>query len=103
MALKYADKVEINRQKEMGELRNTIIQTLENSKKLAMECDNLVKLRALKVRCDKVAKPRPTVNSDKSREANLRKYHENKEKYGENRRQKRQKIRNIAPEGIIAV
>ena len=103
MALKYADKVELNRQKEISELRNTIISTLEDSKKLAMECDNLVKLRALKTRCEKVSKPRPTVNSDKSREANLKQYHANKERYGESRREKRQKIRQIAPPGIISV
>lgn len=58
MALKYTDKVQMNRQREIEEYRETILHILENSRQLVTECDNLVKLRALKARCEKIAKPR---------------------------------------------
>lgn len=95
MSLKYTDKVEINRQKEIDAYREDIIETLEKSKKLAEECNNLVKLRALKSRCDKISKPRPSsYNEDKK--ANMKKrYDQNKDKYLSTKREKRQKIRNV--------
>lgn len=95
MGLKYSEKVQINRQQEIEECRRVIFEILENSKQLAMECDNLVKLRALKTRCDKIAKPR-TGPSHADRSAYKKKrYEENKEELITRQREKRQKIRAI--------
>lgn len=95
MSLKYTDKVAISRNKELEEYREAIVAILEESKQLAMDCDNLVKMRALKTRCDKISKPRPTVTNDKLNEYKRRKYQENKEKCLSRKQEKRQKVRNI--------
>ncbi len=58
MTLKFAEKVQLSRQREMDAYKKSIVEILENSKGLALACDNLVKLRALKTRCDKISQPR---------------------------------------------
>lgn len=96
MALKYSDKVQLNRQREIDEYRETIIHILENSRQLVMECDSLVKLRALKTRCDKIAKPRagPGYN-DQQKLYQKQKYQAERETIGERLKCKRQKIRTM--------
>lgn len=96
MALQYSDKMQISRHIEVHAYRQAIIDILEDSKQLAMECDNLVKLRALKTRCEKISRPRPTVKSDDRVKAyKRRKYHENKLKSNRTLQSKRQKIREM--------
>ena len=95
MSLKYTDKVAISRRKELDDYREEIIRILEDSKQLALNCDNLVKMRALKSRCDKISKPRPTDSNQKLNEYKRRKYQENKEKCLSQKQEKRHKIRNI--------
>lgn len=95
MSLKYTDKVRINRENELEEYRNQILEILEDSKQLAMDCDNLVKIRALKARCEKISKPRPTFKTENSREEKRKNYHQNKMKYSKVNQDKRQKIRDI--------
>lgn len=46
MALKYTEKVQICRQKELDEYKQQILDILEDSRQLVMDCDNLVKIRA---------------------------------------------------------
>lgn len=58
MTLTFADKKQLSRQKEIAAYRDSILESLKQSKKLALECDNLVKLRAMKMRCDKISQPR---------------------------------------------
>jgi hypothetical protein len=95
MALKYNDKVQISRQKEIDEYRKRIVEILDESKQLATGCDNLVKLRALKTRCEKLSKPRPTLKTEEAREGKRKNYHENKSRYLEYKGEKRKKIRQI--------
>ena len=100
MSLKYAEKVEIARQRELDEYREQILEILESSKQLALDCDNLVKMKALKARCDKISKPRPTLKTDSFREEQRKRYHENKQKYRERKEGRRQKIREISQANI---
>lgn len=58
MALNFAEKVQISRQREIDTYKDSILQTLEESKKLVVSCNNLVKLRGMKTRCDKISQPR---------------------------------------------
>lgn len=96
MALKYSDKVQLNRQREIDEYRETILHILENSRQLVMECDNLVKLKALKTRCDKIAKPRAGPGySDQQRLYHKQKYQASREATCERLKHKREKIRAI--------
>ena len=95
MALTYAEKIDINRKIELDSYREELIQVLEDSKKLVLDCNNLVQMRALKTRIDKISNPRKTDKSDEFREYKRKKYHENKERYNEQLRMKRQKIREI--------
>lgn len=93
MALKYADKLQLSRQVEIEAYRNSIVEVLENSKQLAMCCDNLVKLRALKTRCDKIAKPRVGPGYDDSQKAYRKKrYQETKDKILQKSQLDRKKI-----------
>lgn len=64
MALKYSDKIQLNRRMEVDAYRQAIVEILEDSKQLAIGCDNLVKLRALKSRCEKIPRPRQTATSN---------------------------------------
>ena len=93
MSLTYADKVQICRQMELDEYKQQILEILENSKQLVMDCDSLVKIRALKTRCEKISKPRPTVITDTERENSRKRYHDNKERYLSNKKERREKIR----------
>ena len=58
MDLKYADKAQICRQNELEQYKQQILGILEDSRQLVLDCDNLVKIRALKTRCEKISKPR---------------------------------------------
>ncbi len=96
MGLKYSEKVQISRQQEIEECRRVIYEILENSKQLAMECDNLVKLRALKTRCDKLAKPRTGPGYDDRQKLYFKqRYQATKEATRDRLQNKRQKIREI--------
>ena len=95
MSLTYADKVRISRQYELEKYKQEILQILEDSKRLVDDCDTLVKMRALKTRCEKISKPRPSINTEEAREAKKRSYQENKTRYINAKRNKRQKIREI--------
>ena len=101
MALKYSDKVQLNRQREIDEYRETIIHILENSRQLVMECDNLVKLRALKTRCDKIAKPRAGPSHDERRVYKKQRYEQNREEINARQREKRKKIRELGEADIF--
>lgn len=94
MTLKYTDKVQICRQKELDEYKQ-ILNILEDSRQLVMDCDNLVKIRALKTRCEKISRPRETIKTDATREGKRKNYHDNKEKYLSRKQDKRQKIREM--------
>lgn len=96
MSLKYTEKVQISRQKEIEERRLRICSKLEESKKLAIECDNLVKLRALEARCDKISKPRSGPSYGDRSTYRKKKYEENKEGLNLRQREKRQKIRDMS-------
>lgn len=62
----------------------------------AIGCDNLVKLRALKSRCEKIPRPRQTATSnDEIKAYKRKKYHENKTAANKKLQLKRQKIREI--------
>ena len=94
--MKYSDKMQISRHIEIAAYRQAIIDILEDSKQLAIGCDNLVKLRALKARCEKISRPRPTAKSnDQVRAYKRQKYHENKLESNKKLQLKRQKIREI--------
>lgn len=96
MALKYSDKMQISRYIEVDAYRQAIIDILEDSKQLAIGCDNLVKLRALKARCENISRPRPTAKSNDQVKAYKRqKYHENKLESNKKLQMKRQKIREM--------
>ena len=100
MSLKYTEKVQINRQNEIDAYREEIIQVLEDSKQLAMDCDNLVKLRALKSRCDKISKPRVGQSHSDRREYKKQRYEEQREELNNKQREKRQRIREIGQADI---
>ena len=93
MSLKYAEKVEIARQRELDEYREQILEILESSKQLALDCDNLVKMRALKTRCEKISKPRQSLYDENKKNDMKRKYNENKERYLSTKKERREKIR----------
>lgn len=93
MDVKYADKVNICRQKELQEYRDQIMDILEESRELAQGCENLVKIRALRARCEKILKPRGTIKTDAAKEEKRKNYHDNKEKYLLRKQEKRQQIR----------
>lgn len=96
MALKYSDKMQICRHMEVDAYRQAILDILEYSKQLAIGCDNLVKLRALKARCENISRPRPTAKSNDQVKAYKRqKYHENKLESNKKLQLKRQKIREM--------
>lgn len=96
MTLKYSDKMQISRHMEVDAYRQAIIDILEDSKQLAIGCDNLVKLRALKTRCEKISRPRPTAESnDRVREYKRQKYHANKLESNKKLQIKRKKIREM--------
>lgn len=102
MTLKYTDKVQLNRQREIDAYRNSIVEILESSKQLAACCDNLVKLRALKTRCDKIAKPR--VGPGYSEDQKLyrkRRYQENKDTVSKKSQLTREKIKAFGGEKTI--
>ena len=95
MSLSYTDKVAISRRKELDDYREEIIRILEDSKQLALNCDNLVKMRALKSRCDKISKPRVGPSHGDRSKYKKQKYEEKKEELNTRQREKRQKIRNL--------
>jgi hypothetical protein len=96
MALKYNDKVQISRQKEIDEYRKRIVEILDESKQLATGCDNLVKLRALQMRCEKLSKPRVGPGyTEEQKQYQKRKYQEVKEETSRRSKEKRQKINRI--------
>ena len=96
MSLTYSDKVQIDRQREIDEYRESIVNILESSKQLAMDCDNLVKLRALKTRCEKISKPRVGPGyTEQQKVYQKRKYQDKKEKTCERLKEKRQHIRDL--------
>lgn len=96
MSLKYTDKVAISRRKELDDYREEIIRILEDSKQLALNCDNLVKMRALKSRCDKISKPRSSAIYDEGKKTDLkRRYEMNKDSISQRRKQKSSKIREV--------
>lgn len=96
MSLTYADKVEINRQNELAAYKERGIQILEESKKLVMDCDNLVKMKALITRCEKISKPRTGPGyDDHQKQYQKKKYQERKEETCRKLRQKRQKIQEV--------
>lgn len=47
------------RQEEVKRRQAEILKIIEESKSYVTECDNLIKLRALKARCEKITVPRP--------------------------------------------
>lgn len=96
MALKYSDKIQISRHMEIDAYRQAIVEILEESKQLATGCGNLVKLRALKSRCENISRPRPTAKSNDQVKAYKRqKYHENKIESNKTLQRRRQKIRQV--------
>lgn len=101
MALKYTDKVQLNRQREIDEYRETILHILENSRQLVTECDNLVKLRALKTRCEKIAKPRAGPSHDERRVYKKQRYEQNREDINARQRDKRKKIRDLSQADVF--
>ena len=98
--LRYLDKVTISRNKQLDEYRKEILKILEDSKVLVMECDNLVKMRALKTRCEKISRPRTGPSHDERRDYRQKRYKENKEEISNRQREKRQKIREITLENV---
>lgn len=96
MALKYSDKIELSRHVEVDAYRQAILDILEDSKQLATGCNNIVKLRALKTRCENISRPRPTAKSnDRIKAYKRQKYHENKLESNKKLQLKRQKIREM--------
>lgn len=55
----YIEIVTQTRQDEIKRRQEEILKIIEDSKSYVTECDNLVKLRALKKRCEKITMPRP--------------------------------------------
>ena len=91
MSLKYKEKASLMHDQEVKEIREDIMATLEDSKKLAFETDNLKKLSALKARCEKMKTPRKTLIYDK--DVAKIKYQENRDELVRQKRDKRQRIR----------
>lgn len=94
--MKYKEKVQICRQFGIEQKKREIVRALEDSKALVEQCDNLLKLRALQTRVNKVATPRPTKKCDeKAQQYRRQKYLESRKEISNNSREKRQKIREI--------
>lgn len=55
----YSEMVTQNREDEIKRRQEEILKIIDDSKSYVTECDNLVKLRALKKRCEKITMPRP--------------------------------------------
>lgn len=55
----YSEIVTHTRQEEIKRRQEEILEIIEGSKSYVTKCDNLVKLRALKARCEKITTPRP--------------------------------------------
>lgn len=96
MALNFAEKVQISRQREIDTYKDSILQTLEESKELAVACNNLVKLRAMKTRCDKISQPRvgPGYN-EQQREYQRKRYQLSRHETCRKLKTKRNKIREL--------
>lgn len=90
MTLKFAEKVQLTRQKEIDAYKHSILEVLESSKGLVLACDNLVKLWALKTRCDKISQPRVGPGYNKQQRYQMLK-HEKCQKL----KMKRKQIRDI--------
>ena len=54
----YSDVILHTRQVEIARRQEEILKIMEDSRAYVMEQDNLVKLRALKKRCEKITAPR---------------------------------------------
>lgn len=54
----YSDVILHSREVEITRRKEEILKIIEDSKTYVMEQDNLIKLRALKRRCEKITEPR---------------------------------------------
>ena len=96
MSLTYAEKVAINRERELNAYKEELVRKLEDSKKLVMDCDNLVKMRALNTRIHKISKPRSGPGYNESQKIQQRKkYQQDKDKISQKSKQKREEIKRI--------
>lgn len=55
----YSEVISHARQAEIVRRREETLEIIEASKTFVLEQDNLIKLRALKARCEKITTPRP--------------------------------------------
>lgn len=60
----YSDALRTAKEVEIARRQEEIVAILEESKKYATGCDNLLKLRALKTRCEKITQPRSNKKKD---------------------------------------